>query len=91
MCDKLQVAIVNPSTVNPLTLELTDFGVNPSLSSDDTLTAEGAALILGENEEDPVLRSQPKKGEDVTSSLLANYDSTDECESEDGMGASSEQ
>ena len=82
VCEKLQAAIVNPSAINPLTLEMTDFSVNPSISSDDAITPVTTSPILTSNEEeDPVISSKTNGGGAV--SLLTNYDSSDDC-SEDG-------
>lgn len=81
VCEKLQAAIVNPSAINPLTLEMTDFSVNPSISSDDAITPVTTSPILTSNEEeDPVIT---KTNGDRAVTLLANYDSSDDC-SEDG-------
>ena len=70
MCEKLQAAIINPSTVNPLVHEMNDFGLNPSLSSDDT-------LATNEGEEPSSIRSN---GEQATNAIC---DSTED-ESEEG-------
>jgi len=94
VCDKLQAAIVNPgsvkpSSVNPLLLDAeTDSGINPSLSSDDTLT-NMASPVLGDASPAAVTAtsttvSTSSKEELGSSSLLGGY-STDDCESEDGL------
>ena len=81
VCEKLQEAIVNPSSINPLTMDLVDNeSINPSLSSDDTLTASTASPILGET-----TASSSSREEIVGPSLLGQYESTDDCESEDGL------
>ena len=67
MCEKLQAGIVNPSTVNPLVNEMADFGLNPSLSSDDTLANDN---------EDPALAD--RNGERPARELLESYDSTED-------------
>ena len=95
VCDKLQAAIVNPSSVNassvnPLLLDTdTDSGINPSLSSDDTLT-NTASPVLGDATPAAVTAtsatvSTSSREELGSCSLLGGY-STDECESEDGLG-----
>ena len=54
---------------------MAEFGLNPSLSSDDTLTTTDG--------EDPGERDN---GERSAGALLESYDSTeDECENEDGQ------
>ena len=47
VCDKLQSAIINPSAINPLNTEFTDYD-NPSLSSDDTLARHANGSPNGE-------------------------------------------
>ena len=92
MCDKLQAAIVNPSSVNPLSVSIDmdiDSGINPSLSSDDTLTT--ASPILGDPSTTTVavaatVVSTSSREELERCSLLGGY-STDDCESEDGLGS----
>ena len=44
VCEKLQVAIVNPNCVNPLMTEFVDCD-NPSMSSDDTLAMHTASPL----------------------------------------------
>ena len=76
VCEKLQAAAVNPSTVNPLVNEMADFGLNPSLSSDDTLAA---------NDTEEASLSERSNGERPAKALLESYDSTEEeCENETG-------
>lgn len=84
MCEKLQAAIVNPSSVNLLSVEMADYS-NPSLSSDDTLATSAAS---------PVLEDASTNGsqEHIADSplLLGGYPSTDEGgESEDGLNSHS--
>ena len=67
VCEKLQAGIVNPSTVNPLVNEMADFGLNPSLSSDDTLANDS---------EEPTLVE--RNGERPARDLLESYDSTED-------------
>ena len=76
VCEKLQERIVNPSTVNPLVNEMADFGLNPSLSSDDTLANES---------EEPTMVDH--NGERPARDLLESYDSTED-ESEAGVPTS---
>lgn len=84
MCEKIQNAIVSPSSVNLLSVEMTDFEItNPSLSSDDTLTT--SSPILGE----PSATASSSSREEVSATLLSLScnDSTDDCESEDGLNS----
>ena len=79
VCEKLQAAIVNPSTINPLVHEMVDFGLNPSLSSDDTLATNDG--------EDPVVNEQNgERSRGGAKELLESYDSTED-ESEEGQTA----
>ena len=68
---------MNPSTVNPLIHEMADFGLNPSLSSDDTLAAN-------EGEEPVVSEQNGERSRGATRELLESYDSTED-ESEEGQ------
>ena len=89
VCEKLQAAIVNPSSVNRMSMELVDFGdnghSNPSLSSDDTLATSTASPVL----EDPSTGTAVNGSQEEISKsriLAGGYESTeDECESEDGL------
>lgn len=72
---------MNPSAINPLTLEMPDMVVDPSISSDDSIATPGPILTSSEAE-DPLNSLPTNGGGDVT--LLTNYDSSDDCESEDG-------
>ena len=71
VCEKLQVAIVNPSYVNPLTADFLDYGC---VSSDDTLVAHTSTPVPGEG-------PPPQADTNGTTTLLLG-DSTDECESD---------
>lgn len=84
VCEKLQTAMVNPSSINMLCMEMADYErTNPSLSSDDTLTTSTASPILGET---LATASSSSREDMVGSTLLGSYDSTeDDCESEDGF------
>lgn len=62
--------------MNPLVHEMADFGLNPSLSSDDTLAANEG--------EDPVISEQ--NGERSSGAVLESYDSTED-ESEEGQSS----
>lgn len=53
--------------MNPLVNEMADFGLNPSLSSDDTLANDG---------EEPALSD--RNGERPDRDLLESYDSTED-------------
>ena len=84
VCEKLQAATVNPSSVNRMSMELVDFGdnghSNPSISSDDTLATTASPVL-----EDAATTNGSR--EEVSKSILVGgYESTeDECESEDGL------
>lgn len=80
VCEKVQAAMVNPGTVNPLSVEFLDYD-NPSLSSDDTLAMHGCGASPLPSEEEGGEKG-PSTATNGSPSLL--YDSTDECESEDG-------
>lgn len=77
VCEKLEAAIVNPSTVNPLVHEMADFGINPSLSSDDTLAAN-------EGEEPAISEQNGERSHGAPRELLESYDSTED-ESEEAQ------
>ena len=84
VCEKLQAATVNPSSVNLMSVEMADFDhSNPSLSSDDTLAASTASPILGDGSNG----SQELIAD--SSLLMGGCESTDDCESEDGLNAPS--
>lgn len=86
MCEKLQAAVINPCSVNPIVCtDLADFGhSNPSLSSDDTLATSTVSPVLG----DYTTASNSSK-EDIPDStlLVGDIESTD-AESEDGLNFS---
>ncbi len=89
VCEKLQAAIVNPGSVNRMSIEMSgevdddeedgDGSGNPSLSSDDTLTTNTASPILGD-----VSNSSHEEELGGSGGLL---ESTDDCESEDGLNS----
>lgn len=83
VCEKLQAATVNPSSINLLSAEMTDFNhSNPSLSSDDTLATSTASPPQdGSNGSQEHIADSPL--------LLGAYESTDDCESEDGLNTQS--
>lgn len=88
VCEKLQAATVNPSSVNLMSVEMADFDhSNPSLSSDDTLATSTASPVL----EDTSTTVSNGSQEQIADSplLLEGYTSTDDCESEDGLNSHS--
>ena len=85
VCEKLQTATVNPSSINLLSAEMTDFDQsNPSLSSDDTLAASTASPLQDESN-----GSQDQENVLDSPLLGGGYVSTDDCESEDGLNTHS--
>lgn len=75
---------MNPSSVNLMSAEMTDFDhSNPSLSSDDTLATSAASPILEDTSNTVSNGSQEHLAD--SSHLIGGYASTDDCESEDGL------
>lgn len=88
VCEKLQAATVNPSSVNLMSMEMADFDhSNPSLSSDDTLATSTASPVLGDTSTTVSNGSQEHIADSPL--LIGGYPSTDDCESEDGLNARS--